>query len=112
MLTSLLLFLPVVFGVTIDHSIIGETLPQILNFQLTHTTGKLQEVNGATSSLMVEREVEVGYVLEGEGYHRELVASIAREGEGEGATDCVTIINVTSNFYIDLDQVFRLRMLI
>ena len=78
-----------------------------------HTTGKLQEstlVNGATSSLMVEREVEVGYVLEGEGYHRELVAIIAREGGG--MTDCVIIINVTSNFYIDLDQVFRLRMLI
>ena len=50
----------------------------------------------------------VEYGLVGEGYHRELVATLRREGrEGEGAKDYIIAINVTSNFYIDLDQVPR-----
>ena len=48
----------------------------------------------------------VGYGLEGEGYHRELVVSVhTEERHGGKETECLIVVNVTSNFYIDLDQV-------
>ena len=53
------------------------------------------------------------YTLSGEGYHRELIASLWGEGEGgeedaqhwKGEREAVLVINVTSDLYVDLDQV-------
>ena len=47
------------------------------------------------------------YGLEGEGYHRDLVVTLnwQQGGEGDGGIDWIIALNVTSQFYIDLDQV-------
>ena len=48
------------------------------------------------------------YGLEGEGYHRDLVVTLrSLERGGEGETDWIVVVNVTSQFYIDLDQVSK-----
>lgn len=53
--------------------------------------------------------VDVQYVLAGQGYHRTLRATLWRNTENNSANGYdmayVMAINITSNFYIDLDQV-------
>lgn len=53
--------------------------------------------------------VDVQYILAGQGYHRTLRARLWRNTDDNTAsgydTAYVMAINITSNFYIDLDQV-------
>ena len=53
--------------------------------------------------------VHVKYALTGEGYHKELLATLWRDAEDEKTTTeasyFVMIVNVTSSIYIDIDQV-------
>ncbi|CAI8054277.1 hypothetical protein GBAR_LOCUS29643 [Geodia barretti] len=86
--------LPVVYGVTIDLSIIGKT--EDLGKLAAATSGSLEEIEGS-----------VEYGLEGEGYHRDLVVTLKRQGRGRG-TDWIVVVNVTSQFYIDLDQISQM----
>lgn len=53
--------------------------------------------------------VDVQYVLAGQGYHRTLRATLWRNTDDNSANGhdmtYVMAVNITSNFYIDLDQV-------
>ena len=53
--------------------------------------------------------VDVQYVLAGQGHHRTLRATLCRNTEDNTANRYdiayVMAVNITSNFYIDLDQV-------
>ena len=50
--------------------------------------------------------VRVEYTLRGQGYHRTLSASLWRDGEDSSNEEVYVMgINVTSEIYVDLDQV-------
>lgn len=56
--------------------------------------------------------MSVEYTLTGDGYHRELIATLWRDDDGVSpstneAVDYIMVVNITSTFFIDLDQVSR-----
>ena len=73
-------------------------------------TGKFWAGLGATATSGSSSEsiaVKVDYTISGQGYHRTLRASLWRDGEDSSSNEAAYVmgINITSEIYIDLDQV-------
>lgn len=70
-----------------------------------HFPGKLQAGLEVATDLD-SSTVDVQYVLAGQGYHRTLKATLHDDSvSNKHDTSYVIAVNITSNFYIDLDQV-------
>ena len=70
-------------------------------------TGKFWAGLDTTATSSESTAVRVEYMLSGQGYHRTLRASLWRDGEDSLSNEAAYVmgINVTSEIYVDLDQV-------